>query len=373
MKILHLSHTDIATDSRILKELKSLNKVASDILGIGIDLNEGARKPESSLGFSIFSLKLRARHFTVLPSTLRHISILVEFFIKAIVKSIRFSPDVIHCHDTVALPLGIFVKFATGGRLIYDAHELESDRNGLSKFHGSLTLAVEKLLWNWVDGFVTVSPSIEKWYLDTVGVKVSRVVLNSPACELNTVYDNNYLRRRFDIPSDKAICIYVGIMGKGRGIDIIVDAFSHREVDSHVVFLGYGELADDLRQMELAHDNFHVHPAVSHTDVVPIVKSADYGLCLIQEVSLSDYYSLPNKLFEYLFAGVPVIASDFPDIRAVLEVHEAGVCCKLDAGALVTTLKYLQDRPPSFTFSRLKEITWQAQEEKLLDLYQQLS
>jgi hypothetical protein len=70
-----------------------------------------------------------------------------------------------------------------------------------------------------------------------------------------------------------------------------------------VVFLGYGELSQDLKRLAAEHPNIHVHDAVPHSQVVPIAQSADFGLCLVQDVSLSDYYCLPNKLFEYYFAG----------------------------------------------------------------------
>ena len=61
-------------------------------------------------------------------------------------RAIRQKPDLIHCHDVLVLPLGVIVKLITRAKLIYDAHELESDRNGLSKFDGFLTLHFERLL-----------------------------------------------------------------------------------------------------------------------------------------------------------------------------------------------------------------------------------
>ncbi|MBK9624803.1 MAG: glycosyltransferase [Rhodocyclaceae bacterium] len=70
-------------------------------------------------------------------------------------------PDVVHCHDTLVLPLGVIVKLFTRATLIYDAHELESDRNGLTELQGRLTLWVERWLWQFVDALIVVNPSIQ--------------------------------------------------------------------------------------------------------------------------------------------------------------------------------------------------------------------
>lgn len=370
-KVLHLTHTDIEFDSRILKEMGALVAAGYTVSGIGVVLDEGAQKSAVSFEADIKALNLRSRKLTFLPRTLRHITTLFELVGKMLPSAVRERPDVIHCHDTLVLPLGCIVKWLTGAKLVYDAHELESDRNGLTRLQGALTLRVEKLLWRFVDALIVVSPSIERWYRENIGPKPSTVILNSPLFHEGQHQDEDYLRKKFAIPADSKVFIYVGILGHGRGIDLLTEAFKDPQVSSHVVFLGYGELSEELKRLAAEHPNVHVHDAVPHSQVVPIAQSADFGLCLVQDVSLSDYYCLPNKLFEYCFAGVPVLASDFPDIRALLTQYGVGECCKLHADDIRDAILRLERSPSTFQFANLTPLSWQAQEQKLVTLYQQ--
>lgn len=370
-KVLHLTHTDIESDSRILKEMGALASAGYDVSGSGVVLDEGAERSDIAFKADIDAIKLYSRKLTFLPRTLRHVASICELVTKMLPRAIRQRPDVIHCHDTLVLPLGVIVKFFTRAKLIYDAHELESDRNGLTRLQGLLTLRMEKVLWRFVDALIVVSPSIERWYHDSVGPKRSAIILNSPLFSERLPQDEDYLRRKFSIPAGRKVFVYVGILGHGRGIDLLIEAFKDSKVSSHVVFLGYGELSDQLKRLEALHPNIHVHDAVPHSQVVPVVQSADFGLCLVQNVSLSDYYCLPNKLFEYCFAGVPVLASDFPDIRSVLEEYGVGECCKLQPSNIRDAILRLEHSAPIFRFASLAPLTWQAQEQKLVALYQQ--
>jgi glycosyltransferase involved in cell wall biosynthesis len=371
-KILHLTHTDIESDSRILKEMGSLASSGFKLSGLGVALTEGARKSENVLEADIGAIQLYSRKLTFLPRTLRHLASLCELVANMLPRAIKQQPDAVHCHDTLVLPLGVIVKLLTRAKLVYDAHELESDRNGLSPLQGRLTLWVEKFLWPFVDALIVVSPSIQFWYMQKLGPKPSVVILNAPLYKDDGLSGRNYLKKKFNIRSDHRIFIYVGILGAGRGLDLITEAFTHADVTSHVVFLGYGDLAEYLKSLAVKYSNIHVHEAVPHSQVVPIVKSADFGLCLVQNVSLSDYYCLPNKLFEYCFAGVPVLASDFPDIRKVLKTYGIGGCCNLDATSVREAVVELANSEKTFRFSDLTPLSWQAQEQKLLNLYRQI-
>lgn len=371
-KSLHISHTDVGSDSRILKEMKALACSNYQVSALGIKTDEGAALTNIDFEADISSINLKSRNIKILPRTLRHIASLVEMIFKMLPIAIEAKPDVIHCHDTLALPIGVLAKFFTKSKIIYDAHELESDRNGLSKLQGVLTRAVEKLLWPFIDGLIIVSPSIQKWYMNNLGLKKSCVILNSPIFNATDKNSGDYLRTFYSIPTDAKIYIYVGILSDGRGIDIIEKVFMMPGVKSHVVFLGYGPLRDGLKDVEKNYRNIHVHDAVPHSEVVSIVKSANFGLCLIQNVSLSDFYCLPNKLFEYCFAGIPILASNFPDISSVIEDYCLGESCELTVDAVADAVNRLDSRGGINKFKDLKPLSWQAQEVKLLNFYKNL-
>ncbi len=377
MNILHLTHTDINSDSRILKEMNCISNSNNTwvVSGIGVQLDEETHGTQENSSLNIYSIDLMSRRWRSLPTPLRHTCSLVELTTKMVFKAIKLKPKVIHCHDILVLPLGVIVKFFTGAKLIYDAHELESDRNGLSKTLGKLTLFVEKLFWRFIDALIVVSPSIEKWYKDNIGEKYSKIILNAPIVSESEInYDKSYLREKFSIHPDSKIFLYIGILGKGRGIELILEAFKNADIESSLVFLGYGELSNELKDLALRHSNIHVHDAVPHAQVTAVAKSADVGLCFIQNVSLSDYYCLPNKLFEYAFSEIPVLASNFPDISNVVNNYHLGVCSDLTPKSTYKAIKKFEDlnELPKINLENLYDLTWAAQEEKILELYKEI-
>ncbi|MDP0589316.1 MAG: glycosyltransferase [Candidatus Endonucleobacter bathymodioli] len=374
MNILHLTHTDINSDSRILKEMTSTLHFSKDtkVNGIGVRIKEEEHRCDNNGGIIIDTIELKTRYWKFLPTFLRHSFSLFELTSKMVYKGIISKPDIIHCNDIMVLPLGVILKFFTGSKLIYDAHELESNRNGCSKLSGKVALFVEKILWTFIDALIIVSPSIEKWYQKNVGEKYSEVILNVPVwVKDKPLVDNQYLRSKLNIPLDSKIFLYIGILGYGRGIDLITDVFKNNDLNSSLVFLGYGKFREKLKKLSEAYPNIYVHDAVPHDRVVSIAKSADIGLCLIQNVSLSDYYCLPNKLFEYAFSGIPVLASNFPDISNVVEKYKLGKCCNLDARSIYESIKEFEnmEKLPVVDTETLFELSWKVQEEKLKKVY----
>ena len=379
MNILHLTHTDINSDSRILKEMNSIANINSyiKVKGIGVSLDEETHKTKENDKLEIYSIKLKSRNWIFLPTVVRHSCSLIELTSKMIFKALKLKPQIIHCNDTLVLPLGVIIKFFTGAKLIYDAHELESNRNGLSKALGKMTLFAEKLLWRFVDKLIVVSPSISTWYQENIGIKSTEIIMNSPVLNennLDTRNDKSYFRNKFNISDSSKIFLYIGILGEGRGIDLIVEAFRKNDLTSHLIFLGYGELKDKLVEISKEYRNIHMHNAVPHNEVVSIAKSADVGLCFIQNVSLSDYYCLPNKLFEYAFAEIPVLASNFPDISMVVEKYNIGKCSDLNSESIYNAIKEFEqiEELPRINASDLYDLSWSAQEEKLVKMYEDL-
>lgn len=372
-KILHLSPTDIRYDSRILKELKAVQKIENTtLLAYGIDDSEGHKYETEQIPF-IRVFNIATKNLKFLPRPVRYFLNLIEAFIRMVFPGIKYKPDVIHCHDTLYLPIAKIIKLFCRSKLIYDAHELESDKAGQSKILSKYTLFIEKMLWKDIDILISVSPSIIDWYDKNLGKKKSLLILNSPLLDTSPRENskNNYLREKFNIPEGKKIFLYLGIISEvGRGVHLYLDVFQRKEVDSHIVFIGYGEYVDQIKKAALNNDNIHYHPAVPHHQVVEVSTSADVGLCLVEAVSLSDYYCLPNKLFEYAFSELYILASDFPDIRKIVDEYDLGKCSSLNAENLFEIVKQVEH---SDLDNRLKTdlypLSWNFQESELLKMY----
>jgi glycosyltransferase involved in cell wall biosynthesis len=374
IKILHISHTDIRFDSRILKEMKSLSLVLNyEMFGFGIK-DRQSLKYSSKFDSNIRTFILRTKSLVFLPKSIRYFLNYFEAMVRILFSAIRLRPKVVHSHDTIFLPVAVLIKIFCKSRLIYDAHELESQKNGQSKLLSKGTLIIEKICWRFVDVLITVSPSITKWYNENLGVKNNVLVLNSPQFNSDTFEEtsNNYLREKFNIPDKEKIFLYLGIIGRGRGVDLYLDIFQSSEINSHIVFIGFGDYVPKVEQISRESEKIHYHPAVPHEDVVKISKSADVGLSMIEAVSLSDYYCLPNKLFEYAFSGLFVLATDFPDMKKVVEEYSLGLCCSLNKEDLKSTVKKIEDMELSKISADLYPLSWQYQGEKLIKAYNEL-
>ncbi|AHZ84220.1 hypothetical protein Bb109J_c1525 [Bdellovibrio bacteriovorus] len=378
--VLHLTHTDIRFDARILKEIKALRKKGWSVQGIGVDFDEGFDGAEAGID-DVVTLRIYSnflRRFKYLPKIVIHFMLVSELTVRMFFSAMRVKHTIIHCHDTLVLPLGVLLKIATGAKLIYDAHELESNKNGLSRFLGKMTFIAERFLCKRVDGLIVVSDSILEWYKNNIDLshKHTEVILNAPMLSQNARFDHSYLRKRFAIPHGSLLFIYVGILGEGRYIDQLLEVFSKSGFKSHIVFLGYGVYREKIVKLSGEVDNIHYHEPVSHDQVVSIVSSADVGFCLIPNVSLSDYYSLPNKMFEYIFAGVPVLASKMPEIQKLIEKHNLGICCELTVESIFAAIVQLEADGLDRIRPKIEEIAyldWSNQEIKLNSLYSALS
>lgn len=374
-RALHITHTDIHFDSRICKEIYALEHIDGlRVYGLGLKLREGNIKSEIALSsvietYDIFGSRWKRRLPRPVLYTLKAVTLTILFT----VRGVAIKPDVVHCHDTIALIPGSIISMICGSSVVYDAHELESDKNGQSILLRWATYGIEKLLWGRIDWLITVSGMIEKWYLDRLGQVHSSVVLNSPleyTDELRSEKGN--IRDKFKIAKDRALFVYSGLLSPGRGIEIALEAFSEME-GSHLVFLGYGELKSEVERYSKRFNNIHIHEPVAHEEVVSVLKGCSAGLCLIEKAaSLSDYYALPNKLFEYIFAGIGVIGTDLPEISRVVNKYGLGTTIKLDKESLKEATLNWRGRYSEIKDNSVRELSWESQAAKLREIYGRL-
>ena len=378
-KILHLTHTDISSDSRILKEVNALADIPEyELYGFGISMGLGAEKTNIMPQARILSLQLLARNINFLPRQIRHLAVGIEMSMRLFIMGMKVRPDVVHCHDAPVLLVGFLIKHLCRAKLVYDAHELESDKNAQSRSIAWLTLRVERFVWSSIDHIISVSPSILKWYERNLGPKPNSLILNSPiysgavAASDDEFIKPRHFHEKFDIPSCTKVFLYLGLLVTGRGIEKMLDAFSNNNVTAHLVFVGYGPLDGIIRDVAEKRQNVHLHPSVPHEEVVEISRSADVGLCIIENVSLSDYYCLPNKMFEYAFAGIPVLASDFPDIAHLVSKYGLGECCTVDGDAITEAIWRIERGDLTLAGKNLWDLGWQSQSKRLQQAYRAL-
>lgn len=369
--VLHLTHTSIPDDARIQRELNALSESPDlDIHAYGVleDPAPGTPRP-----YRLEEVRVRATGLARLPRAARYALVMLEVNVRFAARMLRLRPDVVHCHDTMVLPSGVLAKMVLRSSVIYDAHELESDKAGQSRALSRATLLIERFSWPRIDQLITVSPSIGVWYSEHLGPKSTACILNSP--ELAPYGDQSVERRRSGVRDELGLgpqvplYVYVGALEPGRGIELLLRTFTEPGVSAHIAFVGSGGLAGSLKTASELRDNVHLCPPVPHDQLVAFIREASGGFCLIEDVSLSDHFCLPNKLFEYAFAGLPVIASRLPDIERFVEMYQLGVCTDLHPASVRQAISKCSVHSRALPVSRLNALSWQSQATELRNLY----
>ena len=159
-----------------------------------------------------------------------------------------------------------------------------------------------------------MSDSIKEWYVKKYGIKKIEVIKNIPSSNQMKVKAVN-LKANLNLNSEDILFIYQGFLSVSRGVDTILKVFSHLENDKHIVFMGFGPLEEVIKNETKRKKNIHFLQAAKPTEVLNYTAGADIGIHIIPNTCLNHYYCLPNKVFEYVTAGVPFIVSNFPDIK----------------------------------------------------------
>jgi len=372
--ILHIVRNPVTNDSRVLKETMAL--AASGIvneLEISGFHEQGYSEGEELPGRTIWRVRLSTRP---LPKDIISQSFKYAEWHARLVRRYRKTPlRVIHCHDLEPLPIAARLKRLTGAKLVYDAHELETERVTSKGIRQALARLVEQRFIPQVDAMITVSPSIREWYRQRFpGVTVT-LVRNIPHLpEVQLVPEP--LRERLGVQGKALLFIYLGGLGRGRGIEIALETFSDVRVPHHVLFMGSGPLRDKIDAVSNHCSRIHYLPPVPPSQVLAYAAGADVGLCLIEDVCLSYRYCLPNKLFESLLAGLPVLASDLPDLACVVHSHNCGWLVSNEPTTIVNFLINLSredvERVRDELPKRVKALRWENEAEQLLGLYKRL-
>lgn len=321
---IHAYPSTFAFESRILKQTSAIieSKVAENITILAIQSDELPHLQKIDQNRHVVRFKLLANRIPLRPVA-KLISKL-EFIIRCIYFISKNPCTWIHCHSCETLLVGVFGKLFRGSKLIYDTHELETERTGLRGIYKTILKIIERLTIPIVDYTFVVGQSIGEWYVKKYRLKHISVVRNIPEIESNRVSTNKILRSRIRVDSDQLIFLYQGALGRFRGIEVTLDAWKQVDPNKHLVFLGYGELTDLVRTNSNGSKNIHFLDAVSPSELPNYTADANIGLAIIEEGSLSYSLCLPNKLFEYLASGLPVIISNRSEMVRIVSKYNCG-------------------------------------------------
>lgn len=292
--------------------------------------------------------------------------------------------DVWHGHDLLGLFAATALRRAHGGTVVHDSHELYLEAGSAAR----LPSPVRRLLGRAegrasraAEAVITVNDRIAAELRQRYRVEPV-VVMNCPPLQTSTI--RPVLRERLDL-FGRPVIIHHGVLGPGRGIDVLIAAIAHLPADAAVVLLGQGPLADEFARQAEEPDRrgrLFVVPAVPISEVPSWLGDADVGVIPFQPVDRNNLLATPNKLFEYMAAGVPMVVSDFPEMRRI--VNETGSGLAIDPGdprsiaaAIVELLEEPADRRAARRVSarQAAESTynWQTQVSGLIAVYDRIA
>jgi glycosyltransferase involved in cell wall biosynthesis len=248
----------------------------------------------------------------------------LSFALQALVLARRVRPELVHANDWNTMWTGLLIKCLCRSRLVYDSHELWADRNGRWEWRPWL-LACEALFVRAADEVLTSSPGYADALAARYRIAPPTVVRNIPEGPA-TAQDSRVVPQ--SRPVDPLV-VYVGGLMPGRGLEQMIDALP---LIPETRLRAVGPGAPHYRASLLARaqatgvlDRVELRQPVAPAEVGGTLADAAAGLCLIQPICRSYELSLPNKLFEYAAAGVPVLASDLPVIGTLVRRQGIGV------------------------------------------------
>lgn len=254
-----------------------------------------------------------------------------------------------HASDLFVLPALARHAGARRSTVSFDSRELYPHVGATAgKPWASLFWAlIERTYIRRANAVFTVNDSIADILAEKYRIARPLVIPNIPT--LSRPVNSTYLRTWTGAADDELILLLQGHLKPGRGCQIALEAIPLLQ-RARLVFLGEGPLRPDLeshaREAGLE-GRVHFHDLVPPESLLDVTASADIGLCLIEPLSESLRLSLPNKLFEYLRAGIPVLASDLPEIARVIRRFDVGECAApLTPEAVATAVRGIQSDPP---------------------------
>jgi glycosyltransferase involved in cell wall biosynthesis len=306
---------DIRKNSRALRQLRALTHAGVNVLGIGMAATASDDRTGATRLLHIPHPSGRGpRWFWAVHRAFRRALQGTE-------------APVYHASDLFVLPAMAEAAKRSGGSYTYDSRELYPHVGATAgkPWASAFWRLIESRFIRGSSATFTVCDSIAERLSDTYRIERPAVVPNVP--EHGPPQPTTYLRDWCGIPDGELLLLYQGHLKPGRGCEQLLDAVT--DVPAvRGVFMGAGPMKQELeaRASEAGiTDRVYFHPPTPPDELLPVTSSADVGICLIEPITESLRLSLPNKLFEYLWSGLPVVASNLPEISRVVDGFEVGI------------------------------------------------
>ncbi|MFM2195345.1 MAG: hypothetical protein RL092_945 [Bacteroidota bacterium] len=371
MKIISLVHTTFVNDNRVARMASALFELDHDVQILALHKNGLAYHED----FREYSVKRIRPFFHFIPRWNAFIGAIhfFEFILRASWQ-IR-KADVLICNDVEAFLIGLIAKMYNGQlRLIYDCHELESERMGKGKWNKKFVRWLESKYIHRAKMVVTVSPSIQSWYQKSYGLDEVALIRNIP--EVVPIKSERVFHDKFNLNASQKVCLYQGALMQGRGLELLMSAFEDFPTNEYVlVIMGGGKLAESIEVRAEFSDKLFFHPMVPGKEIGRYTGSADCGINSVEPLCLSYAYCLPNKFFETVLSEIPILTNDLIDCTNLVSEYKVGaVVSDWTREGIQIAVKEICSRSKSEFSSGFekfrKENSWSLEKEKWKNYFQ---
>lgn len=353
--------SDLATDQRVRKVCNTLFDEGYEILLIG-------RKFKKSLplkrNYPVYRMHLL---FT------KGFAFYAEYNIRLFFKLLFIRKDILLANDLDTLLPNFLISKLFKKKLVYDSHELFTELPELinrSKTK-NIWLKIERYLFPRLNNVYTVCETIAKYYSDKYQVKVD-VIRNLPLTKEVTITT----QFPFDTQGKK-IVLYQGAINKARGLELLIKAMSVLE-GWFLIIVGDGDIKQDLQKKVEGLDyrgSIHFMDRQLPENLAQLTPLADVGVSIEEDFGLSYHFALPNKLFDYIHAEVPILVSSLPEMENIINKYRVGVLLKdrsvQGLAKAINTLGAIDKR--TWDFKKAKTaLNWENESKKLKEIYRNL-
>lgn len=365
-RIILSATSDIATDQRVKKVAASLHHAGYDVLVIG-------RRKRDSIDVEETPFRVKRMKLWKETGPLFYAEFNVRLFFQLLFRR----ADVLNANDLDTLLANYLASIVKRIPVVYDSHEYFPGvpelvhRPRVQK----IWKAIEQFLFPRQKHVYTVNQSIADLYCEEYGIPVG-VIRNLPT--RNSSVDRKS-RSELGLPEDRFILIMQGAINVDRGAEEVIEAMRYVE-NALFLIIGAGDVIPALREKirgdAVLEDRVRIMGRMLWSDLMSYTAAADLGLTLEKDTNINYRFSLPNKLFDYIRAGTPVLASDLVEIRKIALGYDVGTVVQShDPHVIAETINsIIQDteqrrRWQQNTIPAAEELCWENQEEELLNTY----
>lgn len=360
MKSLMIVSNNVLRDARVQREGKSIARAGHQVRVIGWDRKGEASKEEEIDGIQVTRIR-NSILMRIAPSDLFRNPLWWRLAYK---EGLKHEFDVLHCHDLDTLHSGVRLKKKRNTPLIFDAHEIFSYmiEEDVSRIILNYAKRMERSLLRDVDHIITVNEALRKHYEERFEGNVT-VVMNCPEQVLE----------EYESPtSEEFTILYVGTLHKSRFVRELVDVVSSIE-GVQLMIGGEKELYSEIENKSSKAENVQFLGTVPLENVIPLTKQSNVIFCMFDPASRINQVGSPNKIFEAMAMGRPVIATKGILSGEIVEKEGCGLAIDYDGQSLreaITTLRDSQSLCEQMGKRGLeaakREYNWSTQERSLL-------